>query len=66
MTNLSGLKMDPRTVQVFDKCCRGPGSVKEKRTHNGKDTSGEFVGMDPLEKRAGKWVIVRILGAGVS
>jgi hypothetical protein len=34
--------------------------------HDGKDISGEFVYMDLLEKRAGKWVIVRTLGARVS
>ena len=41
-------------------------SVKEKRIQDGKDISGEFVFMDLLKKRAGKWVIVRTLGARVS
>lgn len=34
-------------------------SVNEKRIHDGKDISGKFVFMDLLEKRAGKWVIMR-------
>jgi hypothetical protein len=38
-------------------------SVKEKRTRDGKDTSGEFVWVDLLENRAGKWVVVRSTGA---
>jgi hypothetical protein len=33
---------------------------------DGKDISGQFVFMDLLKKRAGKWVIVRTLGARVS
>jgi len=41
------------------------GSVTEKRTRDGKDTSGEFVWMDLLERRAGKWVVVRSAGTRV-
>jgi hypothetical protein len=41
------------------------GSVTEKRSLDGKDTSGEFVWMDLFEKRGGKWVIVRSAGARV-
>jgi len=41
-------------------------SVSEKRLHDGKDISGDFVYMDLLEKRAGKWVIVGTFGARVS
>ena len=48
-------------MQVFGNVAMAPASVKEKRSLKGKDTSGEFAWMDLLEKRAGKWVIVRTL-----
>jgi hypothetical protein len=41
------------------------GSVTEKRIRDGKDTSGQVVWMDLLEKREGKWVVVRSAGAKV-
>ncbi len=53
----------PMEVQVFGKVAVACASVKEKRTRDGKDTSGEFAWMDLLEKRAGKWVVVRTAGA---
>ena len=53
----------PVNVQVFGNVAVACASVKEKRTRDGKDTSGEFVWMDLLEKRAGKWVVVRSAGA---
>jgi ketosteroid isomerase-like protein len=52
-------------VQVFGNIAVAQGSVKEKRTGNGKDTSGQFLWMDLLERRAGKWVVVRSAGARV-
>lgn len=55
----------PMDVQVFGNVAVAQGSVKEKRTHNGKDTGGEFVWMDLLEKRAGKWVVVQSASARV-
>ena len=55
----------PMDVQVFGNVAVAQGSVKEKRSRNGKDTSGEFAWMDLLEKRAGKWVIVRSAAARV-
>jgi ketosteroid isomerase-like protein len=55
----------PMDVQVFGNVAVAQGSVKEKRSRNGKDTSGEFAWMDLLEKRAGKWVVVRSAGARV-
>jgi ketosteroid isomerase-like protein len=51
----------PMDVQVFGNVAVAHGSVTEKRTRDG-DTSGEFVWMDLLEKRAGKWVVVRSAG----
>jgi len=53
----------PMDVQVFGNVAIACASVKEKRTRDGKDTSGEFVWVDLLEKRAGKWVVVRSAGA---
>jgi len=51
----------PMDVQMFGNVAMAQASVKEKRSLKGKDTSGEFAWMDLLEKRAGKWVIVRTL-----
>ena len=55
----------PMDVQVVGNVAVAHATVKEKRSRNGKDTSGEFVWMDLLEKRAGKWVVVRSAGARV-
>jgi ketosteroid isomerase-like protein len=55
----------PMDVQVFGNVALAQGSVKEKRSGNGEDTSGEFAWMDLLEKHAGKWVVVRSAGARV-
>jgi ketosteroid isomerase-like protein len=56
----------PMDVLVLGDVAVVQASVKEKRIQDGKDISGEFVFMDLLKKRAGKWVIVRTLGARVS
>ena len=55
----------PIDVQVFGNVAVACATVKEKRTRDGKDTSGQFVWVDLLEKRAGKWVVVRSAGARV-
>jgi len=55
----------PIDVQVFGGVAVAQGGVKERRSRNGKDTSGEFAWMDLLEKRASKWVVVRSAGARV-
>lgn len=60
---LEWFELGPMDVQVFGNVAVACASVKEKRTRNGKDSSGEFVWMDLLEKRAGKWVVVRSAGA---
>lgn len=60
---LQSFKIGPMAVQVFGNVAVAHGSVSEKRIRDGKDTSGEFVWMDLLEKRAGKWVVVRTAGA---
>jgi ketosteroid isomerase-like protein len=55
--------LGPIDVKVYGNVAVAHGSVTEKRTNDGKDTSGEFVYMDLLEKRAGKWVVVRSAAA---
>jgi ketosteroid isomerase-like protein len=55
----------PIDVQVFGNVAVAQGSVKEKRSRNGKDTSGQFLWQDLLQKRAGKWVVWRSAGARV-
>ena len=72
---LSGLKsggdklvayeLGPIDVQVYGNVAVAHGGVKEKRSRDGKDTSGEFVWMDLLEKRDGKWVVVKSAGERV-
>jgi ketosteroid isomerase-like protein len=62
---LASFENGPVTVQVFGNVAVAHGSVTEKRTRDGKDTSGDFVWMDLLKKRAGKWVVVRSAGARV-
>jgi ketosteroid isomerase-like protein len=62
---LESFELGPIDVQVFGNVAVAQGSVTEKRSRNGKDTSGEFAWMDLLEKRAGKWVIVRSAAARV-
>jgi Domain of unknown function (DUF4440) len=55
----------PIDVQVFGNVAVAHGGVSEKRIRDGKDDSGESVWMDLLEKRAGKWVVVRSAGVSV-
>jgi ketosteroid isomerase-like protein len=58
-------KIGPMDVQVFGNVAVAHASVTEKRILDGKDTSGEFIFMDLLENRAGKWVVVRTAGARI-
>ena len=62
---LESFENGPIDVQVFGNVAVVHGGVSEKRIRDGKDTSGEFVWMDLLEKRAGKWVVVRSAGTRV-
>jgi ketosteroid isomerase-like protein len=62
---LLSFELGPIDVQAFGDVAVAQGSVKEKRTDDGKDTSGEFVYMDLLRKRDGKWAVVRSAGARV-
>ena len=63
---LVSFETGPMAVQVLGNVAMVQASVNEKRLQDGKDISGQFVFMDLLEKRAGKWVIVHTLGARVS
>jgi len=63
---LLSFELGPMAVQVFGDVALVQASVTEKRIHDGKDVSGQFVFMDLLKKRDGKWVIVRTLGAKVT
>jgi ketosteroid isomerase-like protein len=62
---LKSFEVGPMDVQVFGDVAVVHGSVIETRSRDGKDTSGKFVWMDLLEKRAGNWVVVRSAGARV-
>ena len=60
---LESFENGPISVEVFGNVAVAHASVTEKRTRDGKDISGDFVWMDLLEKRGGKWVVVRSAGA---
>jgi ketosteroid isomerase-like protein len=62
---LVSYELGPIDVQVFGDVAVAHGGVTEKRIRDGKDDSGEGVWMDLLEKRAGKWVVVRSASANV-
>ena len=59
---LISYELGPIDVQVLGNIAVAHGSVTEKRLRNGKDVSGEGLYMDFLEKRDGKWVVVRSAG----
>ena len=56
---LVSYELGPIDVQVVGDIAVAHGWVTEKRFRDGKDVSGEGVYMDFLEKRGGKWVVVR-------
>lgn len=62
---LVSFELGPIDAQVFGNVAVAHGGVTEKRIP-GKDVSVELVYMDLLEKRAGKWVVVRSAGASVN
>jgi len=63
---LVSFELGPMNVRVLGDVAMAQAGVSEKRIQDGKDVSGEFVFMDLLKKRAGKWVIVRTLGTRVN
>ena len=62
---LVSFEQGPIYVQVVGDVAVAQGGVTEKRTRYGKDVSGESLWNDLLEKRVGKWVVVRSAGARV-
>jgi|SRR5580704_9361956 ketosteroid isomerase-like protein len=62
---LESFENGPIDVQVFGNVAVANGSVTEERVRNGKSASGEFLWMDLLEKRAGRWVVVRSAGSKI-
>jgi ketosteroid isomerase-like protein len=55
----------PMDIQIFGDVAVAQGSVKEKRSQNGKDTSGQFLWQDVLKRHSGKWVVWRTAAARV-
>jgi ketosteroid isomerase-like protein len=62
---LVSFDIGPMDVQIFGDVAVAHASVTEKRIRDGKDDSGNSVWMDLLERRAGKWVVVRSAGASL-
>ena len=62
---IESFEIGPMDVQVFGNVALVHAGVIETRRRDGKDISGQFVWMDILEKRDGKWVLVRSAGARV-
>jgi ketosteroid isomerase-like protein len=58
---LEWFETGPMDIQVFGNVALGQGVVREKRNENGKVTNPQLVWGDLLEKRAGKWVVMRSL-----
>ena len=58
---LEWFETGPIDIQVFGNVALGQGIVREKRNENGKVTNPQLVWADLLEKRAGKWLVVRSL-----
>lgn len=62
---LVAYELGPLDVQVLGNFAVAHGTVIEQRLRDGKDASGQSVFMDLMEKRAGKWVVVRSSGASI-
>jgi uncharacterized protein (TIGR02246 family) len=60
---LVSYELGPIDVQVLGNFAVAHGTVNEQRLRDGKDTSGQGIYMDLLEKRAGKWLVVRSASA---
>jgi len=63
--NLESYEEGPIDVQIFGNFAVAHAGVTEKRSRDGKDVSGQFVWMDLLENRGGKWLVLRSEGARV-
>ena len=62
---LESFENGPIDVQVFGNVAVANGSVSEQRIRDGKSVGGEFLWMDLLEKRGGKWQVVRSAGTKI-
>jgi ketosteroid isomerase-like protein len=62
---LTWFELRPIDVQVFGDVAIAQGNVAEKRIIDGKETYIELVYADILNKRDGRWVVVRSMGAKV-
>lgn len=62
---IEAFELGPMDVQVFGDVAVVHGSVTEKRSRDGQETSGQFVYMDLVKRRAGRWVVVQSAGARV-
>lgn len=62
---LTWFELRPIDVQVFGDVAIAQGNVAEKRIVDGKEIYIEVVYADILNKRDGRWVVVRSMGAKV-
>jgi ketosteroid isomerase-like protein len=62
---LTWFELRPMDVQVFGDVAIVQGNVAEKRMVGGKETEMELVYSDILNKREGRWVVVRSIGAPI-
>ncbi|TCO34727.1 nuclear transport factor 2 family protein [Dokdonella fugitiva] len=62
---LTWYALGPIDVQVFGDVAIAQGNVAEKRIIDGKEARMDLVYQDILRKRAGRWVVVRSMGAKV-
>jgi len=62
---LESFEIGPLDVKMLDNVAVVIGSVTERTTTNGKDSSGKSVWMDVFTKRGDKWVLVRSHSAKV-
>jgi ketosteroid isomerase-like protein len=62
---LESFENGPIDVQVFGNVAVANGSVTEKRIRDGKSADGVFLWMDLLEKRDGRWQVVRSAGSRI-
>ena len=62
---LESFENGPIDVQVFGNVAVSNGSVTERRIRDGNSADGVFLWMDLLQKRAGKWQVVRSAGSRI-
>jgi ketosteroid isomerase-like protein len=62
---LESFENGPIDVQVFGNVAVAHGSVSETRIRDEENVSGDFIWMDLLEKRGGKWQVVRSAGSKI-